>query len=97
MCLSLHDRPYDPLGFILPVKMNGNLLFRRTLQYLSNKVKQMDIQLQPKTKLPWDLEVDGVLREQWLTYFDMLNSLIDVVFVRSIKPSNVDDKVSPSI
>ena len=37
--LSLHSRPFDPIGFILPVKMNGFLLFRQTLQELSSKSK----------------------------------------------------------
>ena len=97
MCLSLHARPYDPLGFILPVKMIGNLLFRRTLQSLSEKVKQLDIESRPKSKLPWDLEVDGFLRDKWITYFEMLNALKDINFARSLKPVNVDETINPCI
>ena len=40
-CLSLHARCFDPIGLILPTKMWGMILFRRTLQFLSaqNKAK----------------------------------------------------------
>ena len=36
-CLSLHAKTYDPLGLFLPVKMVGNLLFRKTLQTLKKE------------------------------------------------------------
>ena len=57
-CLSLHARCFDPNGLILPVKMSGMLLFRKTLQVLSaqNKANGKD------KKLPWDQEVVGELR-----------------------------------
>ena len=31
LCLSVHAQSFDPLGFALPVRMIGNILFRRTL------------------------------------------------------------------
>ena len=27
-CLSIHSKPFDPLGFVLPLRMVRNLLFR---------------------------------------------------------------------
>ena len=39
ICLSLHARPYDPLGWILPTRMVGNLLFCETLQFLKQDKK----------------------------------------------------------
>ena len=49
-CLSLHAKTYDPLGLFLPVKMVGNLLFRKTLQTLKKE---------RQGKIPWDEEVDS--------------------------------------
>ena len=37
ICLSLHAKAYDPLGLVLPVRMIGNLLFRKTLQALKKE------------------------------------------------------------
>ena len=39
ICLSLHARTYDPLGWVLPLRMHGNLLFRETLQFLKKDKK----------------------------------------------------------
>ena len=44
-CLSLHSKPYDPLGLILPIKMIGNLLFRNSLRFMKKE---------GKGKIPWD-------------------------------------------
>ena len=96
-CLSLHARAFDPLGFILPLKMKGNLLFRQTLQYLSLKSRTEDGKGKPQSKLPWDNEVDGELREKWLEYFQMLDIIKSVTFPRSIKPKNADPTIKPDI
>jgi len=45
ICLSLHAMSYDPLGFVLPTRMIGQLLFRESLQDLKKK---------RKGKIPWD-------------------------------------------
>ena len=98
-CLSLHARAFDPLGLILPLKMLGNLLFRVTLQQLSDRIKKNDSDIKPKpqNRLPWDEEVFGVLRENWTKYFSMLEAIKDVKFRRSIKPPNVDPCTKPAI
>ena len=93
-CLSFHAKAFDPSGLVLPVKMVGNLLFRQTLQYLSLKTKAGN---QEKGGLPWDMEVDGKLKEKWIEYFSMLESLSDIKFPRSIKPENVDGNIPPSL
>ena len=93
-CLSLHSKAFDPLGMILPVKMIGNLLFRQTIQFLSHQAKTDD---KPTSKLPWDKEVSGVIKDRWLEYFSMLDSVKDVKFRRSIKPDNVDPDVRPHL
>ena len=53
-CLSLHARAFDPLGLILPLKMLGNLLFRVTLQHLSDQTKKKNSCVKPQNRLPWD-------------------------------------------
>ena len=83
-CLSLHARAWDPLGFVLPVKMVGTLLFRKTLQFLSNKVQKMVNEIKIKNKLPWDLEIDGQYRTKWIEYFDMLSALKNITFDRTV-------------
>jgi len=89
-CLSLHARAFDPLGLILPLKMKGNLLFRETLQYLSNKLKKENPEIKSQGRLPWDEEVLGDLIDSWSEYFQMLEAVKDIKFPRSIKPINAD-------
>ena len=98
-CLSVHSRAFDPNGLILPVKMIGNLLFRFTLQSLSEKRKNEACSMSKSTtnRLPWDLEITGELKEKWLEYFKMLFSIHEVTFDRSIKPDNVDPNVKPML
>ena len=97
-CLSVHSRAFDPNGLILPVKMIGNLLFRSTLQSLSEKRKNEACSMSKTTnRLPWDSEITGELKEKWLEYFKMLFSIHDVTFPRSIKPDNVDPNVKPML
>ena len=38
-CLSLHAKPFDALGFVLPTRIIGNLLFRTTLQTMKKESK----------------------------------------------------------
>ena len=90
-CLSLHARCFDPTGLILPVKMTGMILFRRTLQHLAAT------RTEGETKLPWDKEVVGELREKWLAYFGMLEGVKNVSFPRSVKPPNADPGIKPTI
>ena len=66
VCLSLHSRPFDALGFILPTRMIGNILFRNTLQLMKKE---------KKGKIPWDDVITGELKEKWQEYFSMLNQL----------------------
>ena len=94
-CLSLHSKPYDPLGLILPIKMNGNILFRQTLQFLSTTKRS-----KPKTKtnnLPWDEEITEPLKEKWLSYFSMLDAASEITFQRATRPHNIDEEIKPDI
>ena len=95
ICLSFHSRPYDPLGLILPVKMNGNLLFRRTLQQLSLKNKEMN--KKPANRQPWDAEIVGETKQKWLDYFLMLEAAKEITFPRATIPKNVDKSIKPNI
>ena len=86
-CLSLHAKPYDPLGFVLPTKMIGNLLFRDTIQFMKRE---------QKGKIPWDEAIENVeLRKRWFEYFEMLLFLDEIKFERCIKPYNVNSDIDP--
>ena len=37
VCLSLHAKPFDPLGLVLPMRMIGSLLFGETLLFQERK------------------------------------------------------------
>ena len=50
-----------------------------------------------KNGLPWDEEVTGVLREDWVRYFNMLEAVKDIKFPRSLKPININKKILPDI
>ena len=86
ICLSLHARPFDPLGLILPTKVIGNVLFRKTLQLIKRN---------NKGKIPWDEAIDGVLKDKWCDYFTMLLQLESIQFPRSFKPDDVDPAIKP--
>lgn len=86
LCLSLHSRPFDPLGFILPTRVIGNLLFRLTLQIMKKGTKG---------RIPWDEIIDGHLKSKWCEYFGMLVELEKIKFPRSFKPEGVDSSVRP--
>ena len=88
--LSLHAKAFDPLGLILPTKMVGMILFRETTQKLKEGEKG-------SSKLPWDKEIVGELKDKWLEYFSMLNALEEVTFPRSIKPECTDPEIDPDI
>ena len=60
VCLSLHARPFDPLGLILPTKVIGNILFRSTLQSMKKD---------NKGKIPWDEAIEGEVKTKWCDYF----------------------------
>ena len=85
-CLSLHARPFDALGLVLPTRVIGNILFRRTLQ---------DIKKGHKGRIPWDEIIEGELKEHWCRYFSMLMQLETIKFPRSFKPDNVDPSIKP--
>ena len=86
VALSIHARAYDPLGWILPCKMVGNLLLRLTIQVLKKDVQG---------PIPWDLEITGDLYQRWIQYFGMLITLSEINFPRSIKPLNCDSEILP--
>ena len=86
IALAIHMKPYDPLGFILPVRMVGNLLLRVTMQALKKELKG---------PVPWDEKVTGDLLDKWLEYFRMLVAVNEVKFPRSYKPINVDPNILP--
>ena len=85
-CLSLHARPFDALGLILPTKVIGNILFRNTLQFIKQGTKG---------KIPWDDTIDGDLKEKWCEYFSMLSQIDNIHFPRSFKPKDVDPNIAP--
>ena len=55
ICLSVHAKTCDPLGFVLPTKMIGTLLFRVTLQHMNQKLHRDEQKL--RGKIPWDMEI----------------------------------------
>ena len=83
IALSTQMKPYDPLGFVLPTPMVGNLLLRFTMQMLKKEVKGPVI--------------EGDKIQRWLDYFGMLVALDAVKFPRSYKPDQADNKVLPSL
>ena len=86
ICLSFHSKPYDPLGFVLPTRMVGNILFRKTIQSLKKE---------RQGKIPWDEDLGAELAREWIDYFEMLQQLEHVKFRRSIRPDNCDQDVLP--
>ena len=86
IALSIHMKPYDPLGLVLPTRMIGMLLLRETMQKLKKQIKG---------PVPWDEIIEGDLLEKWLEYFSMLVALNDVKFPRSFKPENVHSDILP--
>ena len=97
ICLSLHAKAYDPLGFVLPTRMIGSLLFRETLQVMKKE---------RKGKIPWDgvidnelksMKVDEDLKTRWIGYFEMLLKLADIKFTRCVKPPDVDPNIDPDL
>ena len=89
ICLSKHAKAFDPLGWVLPTKMIGNLLFRRTLQLMKQE-------FQGQTwKIPWDYVIPHDFYGKWMEYFEMLAALKEVRFPRSIKPDNVKPNTLP--
>ena len=97
ICLSIHAKTHDPLGFVFPVKMIGTLLFRETLQGMNQELYRDKHQI-PKTKrIPWDSEIDQEFKDRWLEYFRILDSLKEIKFARSMKPKNSDPKVDPTL
>ena len=97
LCLSIHAQSFDPLGFVLPVRMVGNILFRKTLQFLKSSPAGTR-----SLKIPWDMVIENVDAEHrfydsWISYFQMLTTLKDVVICRSCKPDNFDPNIKPSL
>ena len=84
--LSFHAKTYDPLGLVLPTRMIGNILFRKSLQILKKE---------QKGKIPWDEELPENLVTEWLLYLEMLTQLHAINFQRSIKPKNVNQNIAP--
>ena len=87
-CLSLHARPFDALGLVLPTRMIGNILFRETLQTLKKD---------KKGKIPWDETITGEMKDTWCDYFSMLTQLETIFFPRSYKPEGVNPTIKPDL
>ena len=81
-------KPYDPLGFILPTRMIGSLLLRKTIQMLKKGVKG---------PVPWDDVIEGDISQKWFDYFSMLAAINEVRFPRSYKPKNVNKVILPDL
>ena len=103
ICLSVHAKAYEPLGFMFPTKMVGAILFRKTLQFINAKfpVSKAECKGQ-KGKIRWDFQISDFGGEDnflssWVKYFGMLMSLEDVTFPRSHKPKHVDDNIKPDL
>lgn len=96
-CLSLHAKAFDPHGLILPVKVQGNLLFRKTLQAIKSEAELLPESDIKAKKMPWDCEISGNLKLKWLEYFEMLKWIENVKFPRSIKPPNTVPDSNPSL
>ena len=90
-CLSIHAKCYTPLGLALPVKMRGNILFRKTLQYLKVTCPG------GKSPIQWDTVVPVELLQEWFEYFLDLHKLKDITFPRCSKPKNVDSSILPTL
>ena len=88
ICLSLHALSYDPLGFVLPTRMIGQLLFRDSLQ---------DLKKDRQGKIPWDEPLGEHFHDKWVMYFQMLLMLEDIRFPRCIIPHNSVGKVKPDL
>ena len=84
--LSFHAKAYDPLGLVLPTRMIGSLLFRKSLQLLKKE---------QKGKIPWDDKMPENIVDEWLEYFNMLTQLHTINFKRSIKPENINPNAAP--
>ena len=88
ICLRFHMKIFDPLGFVMPTKMIGNLLFRISLQVIKKE---------GKGRIPWDECLPEELLEDWLMYFGRLLRLESVKFARSFKPDGADPDVLPDL
>ena len=88
ICLKFHMRIFDPLGFVLPTKMIGNLLFRTTIQVIKKE---------GKGRLPWDEGLPDSLVSDWFRYFGLLLQLESIKFPRSFKPENTDPEIPPDL
>ena len=80
-----------PLGLALPVKMQGNILFRKTLQQL--KVVSPD----QKSPIQWDALIPKELLIEWFDYFKDLHKLQFITFPRASKPIDADESVLPKL
>ena len=95
ICLSIHAKTHDPLGFIFPVKMIGTLLFRENLQSMNQNCYREGNKM--KGRIPWDAEIDESFKEKWLEYFRILNSLEETRFARSMKPVRTNPDIKPTL
>ena len=69
ICLSIHAKTFDPLGWYLPTRMVGNILFWETLQELNAN---------HKGPIQWDVILPENLVLRWKAYFRMLHGLADI-------------------
>ena len=86
------------MGLVHPTRMIGNILFRKTIQFL--KIVNDDKKL--KNKIPWDAPVENFdedhnFKDKWVDYFKMLSCLQETVFPRSYKPADANPDEEPSL
>ena len=88
--LSLHAKAYDPIGLVLPTKMVGAILFRKTLQFVNAKFPLSEAKSKiHKGKIRWDFEIqdfgeDNDFLSSWIIYFGMLVCFKSIIFPRSL-------------
>ena len=110
LCLTIHAKAYDPLGFMLPTKMMGNLLFRESLQHINMFLTKQEVN--KRNKIMWDFRIDEIptkpkarhkgedrqdFQTEWTEYFGMLDSLKEITVPRSMKPYDVKSDINPDL
>ncbi|XP_068209204.1 uncharacterized protein [Palaemon carinicauda] len=78
MLLSQIASQYDPLGLVCPVTLRAKLMMRQLIsrtEVIEGKVSHYD----------WDSAVSTDIRNEWLSYFQMLFELQSLSFPRCVK------------
>lgn len=86
MILSQIASLYDPLGFAVPVLLQGKVLMRSMIARGANNSKD--------GKIKWDEPLDASMVNEWKMFFKRLYELEELTFRRPLKPSNAFGKPS---